>query len=63
VRLSDFWERMTAVFGADYVSSWSRDTVLPELGCTVEEAIARGVETREIWVAVCANTKVPSTLA
>lgn len=62
MRLSDFWERMTAVFGADYAPSWARDTVLPELGCTVHQAIDRGIETKEIWSAVCANAEVPSIL-
>lgn len=62
VRLSDFWERMTAVFGAEYAASWARDTVLPELGCTVDQAISRGVETKEIWSAVCANAEVPAIL-
>ncbi len=62
MRLSDFWERMTAVFGPEYASSWARDTALPELGGTVDHAIARGVETKEIWAAVCANVEVPSFL-
>lgn len=62
MRLSDFWERMHAVFGPEYAASWARDTVLPELGTTVDVAIAQGVETREIWSAVCANVEVPSLL-
>jgi hypothetical protein len=53
---------MTAVFGAEYAASWARDTVLPELGCTVDQAISRGVETKEIWSAVCANAEVPAIL-
>ena len=62
VRLTDFWERMDLVFGPDYARSWSRDVVLPPLGVTVEEAIAAGVDTREVWRAVCATTEVPGTL-
>lgn len=62
MRLSDFWERMTAVFGQEYAASWARDTVLPELGCTVDQAIACGIETKQIWAAVCANAEVPSIL-
>lgn len=62
MRLSDFWERMNAVFGMEYATSWAQDTVLPELGCTVEQAIERGIETRDIWNAVCANAEVPSLL-
>lgn len=62
VRLTDFWERMDLVFGPDYARSWSRDVVLSPLGVTVEEAIASGVDTREVWRAVCATTEVPGTL-
>jgi len=53
---------MSAVFGSEYAASWARDTVLPELGSTVDQAIAPGIETKEIWVAVCANAEVPSLL-
>jgi len=53
---------MTAVFGHEYAASWARDTVLPELGCTVDQAIACGIETKQIWAAVCANAEVPSIL-
>ena len=53
---------MNAVFGEDYATSWAQDTVLPELGCTVTQAIHRGTDTREIWAAVCANAEVPSLL-
>lgn len=62
VRLTDFWERMEAVLGPVYAHSWAHDVVLPDLGCTVDEAIARGIETKEVWRAVCATTEVPGTL-
>jgi hypothetical protein len=63
VRLTDFWERMDAVFGAEYARSWARDFSLAPLGgLTVEQAIAAGVDTREIWDAVCAVVDVPSLL-
>lgn len=62
MRLTDFWERLEQVLGPAYAHSWSRDVVLPPLGLTVDEAIARGVETKEIWRAVCATTDVPGTL-
>jgi hypothetical protein len=62
VRLTDFWERMEAVLGPAYAHSWADDVVLPGLGCTVTEAIAAGVETREVWRAVCATVDVPGTL-
>jgi hypothetical protein len=62
VRLTDFWERMEEVFGAQYAHSWAHDMVLPPLGCTVDQAIAAGVDTKDVWRAVCATTDVPGTL-
>ncbi|MFA7323046.1 MAG: DUF3046 domain-containing protein [Candidatus Nanopelagicales bacterium] len=62
MRLTDFWERMDALFGSAYARSWAHDHVLPLLGCTVDQAIARGEETKDIWRAVCASTEVPSIL-
>lgn len=62
VRLADFWERMDEVFGPAYSRSWAHDTVLPELGRSVDQAIAAGVDTREIWRAVCTYAEVPSVL-
>lgn len=62
MRLTDFWERMDAVFGQTYARSWSRDVVVPGLGCTVDVALARGDDAKEVWRAVCACTEVPSTL-
>jgi len=53
---------MAQVFGAAYAQSWAKDVVLEALGCTVDEAIAKGVETKEIWRAVCAQVDVPSQL-
>ena len=63
VRLTDFWERMDALFGPDYARSWARDYSLSALdGRTAEQAIAAGIETREIWEAVCGVVDVPSLL-
>ena len=60
--LAVFWERMDAVLGPVYARSWANDFVLAGIGLTVVQAIAAGVETREIWRAVCAATEVPSAL-
>ncbi|CAB4835362.1 MAG: DUF3046 domain-containing protein [Actinomycetes bacterium] len=60
--LADFWERMDTVLGPVYARSWANDFVLAGIGLTVVQAIAAGVETREIWRAVCAATEVPSAL-
>ena len=62
VRLTDFWERMETVLGPEYAHSWAQDIVLPPLGRTVDQAIAEGIDTKEIWRAVCATTEVPGTL-
>jgi hypothetical protein len=63
VRLTDFWERMDAVFGPAYAKSWARDYSLSPLdGRTVMEAIDAGLETREIWEAVCQVVEVPSLI-
>ncbi len=61
MRLTDFWQRMDDHFGAAYARSWARDTHLAQLGGkTVEEAIAFGVETVDIWRAVWAHEKMPA---
>ncbi len=62
MRLTDFWERMDEVLGPSYSRSWARDVVLPPLGLTVDAAIASGVDTVDIWRAVCTVVEVPGTL-
>jgi len=63
MRLSDFWERMRQQFGVAYAGSFARDFVLSELGGrTVHEALADGVETVEVWRAVCRTVDVPAKL-
>lgn len=64
MRLTDFWERMTAHFGPAYVSSVAQDHVMSALGGrTVNEAIEAGIDTKEIWRAVCATFDVPYSLS
>ena len=63
VRLTDFWERMDEVFGTSYARSWAHDVVLPPLGCTVDQAIASGIDTKEVWRAVCATAGTDTTSA
>ncbi len=62
VRLTDFWERMGEVFGPAYAQSWARDVVLPGLGLTAQQAIDAGIDTRDVWRAVCETTDVPGVL-
>lgn len=49
-------------FGVAYAHSVARDYRLTTLGATVEEALARGVEAKQVWRAVCAEFEVPSHL-
>jgi hypothetical protein len=49
-------------FGAGYSRSLAADYRLPLLGATVDEALRRGVEAKEVWRAVCAEFEVPSHL-
>ena len=63
MRLTDFWDRMGEPFGAAYAESVARDQVIAELGGrTVYEAIDAGIETKEIWRAVCKRFEVPRAL-
>lgn len=62
MRLTDFWDRMEQVLGPAYAHSWARDVVLPPLGMTAAEAIAAGVDTKDVWRAVCATVEVPGVL-
>jgi hypothetical protein len=62
VRLTDFWARMYERFGEAYAESLARDYRLPLLGRTADEAFAAGVETKEVWRAVCAEFEMPAHL-
>ena len=62
MRLTDFWHRMDERFGPAYARSVAADYRLPELGSTVDDALRSGVETKDIWRAVCAEFEVPSHL-
>jgi hypothetical protein len=60
VRRTDFWERLEVVVGPAYATSWAADVVLTDLGVTVMEAFEKGIETRDVWRAVCRTIEVPS---
>jgi hypothetical protein len=62
MRLTDFWNRMEERFGATYARSVAADYRLPALGATIDEAIAAGVETKDIWRAVCDEFEMPAHL-
>lgn len=53
---------MEEVLGPGYAHSWARDVVLPDLGVSAQGAIDAGIDTKDIWRAVCNTVEVPSTL-
>jgi hypothetical protein len=63
VRLTEFWERMTAFFGEGYAESVAKDYVLSTLGGrTVNQALAQGEDAKVVWRAVGETFNVPDTL-
>ena len=62
MRLTDFWTRMNERFGEAYAESLARDYRLPLLGMTADDALAAGVEVKEVWRAVCAEFEMPAHL-
>jgi hypothetical protein len=62
VRLSEFWQAVSDEFGDAYGRVLTRDLVLGDTGgMTAEQAIAKGIPTREIWVALCKAADVPQS--
>lgn len=60
VRLTQFRELMEGEFGAARAASLSHDHVFAELGGrTVEQALAAGLDTRDVWRAVCTAFEIP----
>jgi len=53
---------MEARFGASYAASVAADYRLPLLGSTIDEALAAGVEAKDVWRAVCAEFEMPAAL-
>lgn len=60
MRVSEFWQAVDVEFGEGYGRTVTRDLVLGALGDrTAVQSIAAGIDTKEIWVALCAATDVP----
>jgi hypothetical protein len=49
-------------FGSSYATSVAADYRFPQLGATIDEALAAGVEARDVWRAVCAEFEMPGSL-
>lgn len=61
VRLTDFWDRMDLHLGPAYARSWAHDMVLAQLGGrTVDQALAAGEDTKDVWRAVAASLELPA---
>ena len=55
--------RLESVLGPQYAASWSADVVLESLGGrTVDQAVSAGIDTKDIWRAVCEVIEVPGWL-
>ncbi|HXV92509.1 MAG TPA: DUF3046 domain-containing protein [Pseudonocardia sp.] len=60
MRLTHFRARMEEEFGPARAAALSHDHVFAELGGrTVEQALADGVDPRDVWRAVCEVYEVP----
>jgi hypothetical protein len=60
VRKSEFARAIVDEFGEGYGRVVTRDVVLATLGnVTADEAIARGDEPRDVWLALCDIENVP----
>ncbi len=61
VRLTEFWARMNKQFGSGYAESVARDHVVAGLGgATVDEALTRGDDVKDVWRAVCEEFDLPA---
>lgn len=62
MRLSEFWLAVADEFGEPYGRVLTHDLVLADIGgLTAEQGIAKGVHTREIWLALCRASDVPES--
>ncbi|MGE5286504.1 MAG: DUF3046 domain-containing protein [Micromonosporaceae bacterium] len=63
MRLTVFWERMNAQFGAGYAESLAKDYVFANLGGrTIMQALADGEDAKTVWRAVCETFPVSERL-
>ncbi|WP_043603949.1 MULTISPECIES: DUF3046 domain-containing protein [Protofrankia] len=61
MRLTEFWARMNKQFGSGYAESVARDHVVAGLGgVTVEAALARGDDAKDVWRAVREEFGLPA---
>lgn len=61
MKLSELRYALREEFGAAYSGVLMRDHWLQRLHATGEEALARGVAAREVWLAVCEEFQIPES--
>ncbi|MBT2514244.1 DUF3046 domain-containing protein [Arthrobacter sp. ISL-30] len=62
MRISDFWRLMDDEFGTGYSRVLSSSLVLAGVrGRTADEALAAGVNPRDVWLAICDVQDVPES--
>lgn len=60
MKLSEFQQAVVDEFGPDFGRVLVQDTVIAALGDrTASDALAAGVSTREVWMALCRLQGVP----
>jgi hypothetical protein len=60
MRVSELWTAVGDEFGEAYGRTLVHDLSLDELGgLTAEQAIAKGLDSRAIWLALCRAADVP----
>ncbi|MGO4593417.1 DUF3046 domain-containing protein [Leifsonia sp. 2TAF2] len=62
MKLSEFQRAVSDEFGSTYGQALLTDLVIGELGGrTATEALSAGLPPREVWLALCRETGVPSS--
>jgi len=60
VREAELWRRLETTLGKVYAQAWAGQVVLAEIGGrTVIEALAAGVDRKQIWRAVWSKLELP----
>lgn len=60
MREAELWRRLETTLGKVYAQAWAGQVVLSEIGGrTVIEALAAGVDRKQIWRAVWSKLELP----
>lgn len=60
MREAELWRRLETTLGRVYAQAWAGQVVLSEIGGrTVIEALAAGVDRKQIWRAVWSKLELP----